>query len=110
MSIEDYLAGLPTQRRKRVGRLLELISNIAPQAEASMKYKMPTFVLGNGWISVGNQKHYVSLYTCSSEHIASFSNKHPNQKTGKGCINFKDGDELCEKDLGQVIRSALKLL
>jgi hypothetical protein len=30
MSIEDYLAGLPTQRRKRVGRLLQLISNIAP--------------------------------------------------------------------------------
>jgi len=61
MSIEDYLAGLPTQRRKRVGRLLELIRNIAPQAEASMKYKIPTFVLGDGWISVGSQKHYVSL-------------------------------------------------
>ena len=100
---------MPTLRRKRGGRLLDLIRNIAPQAEASMKYKMPTFVLGDGWISVGNQKHYVSLYTCSSEHIASFSNKHPKQKTGKGCINFKDGDKLCEKDLGQVIRSALKL-
>lgn len=44
MSIEDYLAGLTTQSRKRVGRLLELISNIAPQAEASMKYKMPAIL------------------------------------------------------------------
>ena len=46
MSIEDYLAGLPTQRRKRVGRLLELISNIAPQAEASMKYRCPLLCSG----------------------------------------------------------------
>lgn len=47
MSIEDYLAGLTTQSRKRVGRLLELISNIAPQAEASMKYKMPAYLPRN---------------------------------------------------------------
>ena len=41
-------------------------------------------------------------------HIARFSANHPSQKTGKGCINFKDSDELPEEDLQQVIRSALK--
>ena len=109
MSIDDYLAELPGHRRQRIGRLLELIRNIAPQAGESLKYKMPTFVLGDGWIAVGNQKHYISLYTCSAEHIAPFSEKHPKQKTGKGCINFKDSNELFEKDLERVVRSALKL-
>ncbi len=73
-----------------------------------MRYKMPTYQLGEGSISIASQKHYISLYTCSAEHIAQFKNKHPKIKTGKGCINFKDSDEIPFDDLKPVVKSAME--
>ena len=33
--------------------------------------------------------------------------KHPKYKTGKGCINFREKDEIPEKDVKAVIRHAI---
>lgn len=73
-----------------------------------MKYKMPTFEYEQGWISIGNQMNYISVYTCSEAHIADFKLKNPNIKTGKGCINFKDSDDINTESLQAVIRLALE--
>lgn len=77
-------------------------------SEESMRYKMPTYELGEGWIALANQKDYISVYTCSAEHIVNFKKKHPKIKTGKGCINFKDGDDIPLNDLKGVIKSAME--
>ena len=79
-----------------------------PKAVLSMKYKMPTFTQGDGWVAVANQKNYISLYTCSAEHLEGFKMKHPKIKTGKGCINFQDRDGIPLKDLKPVIKSAME--
>ena len=109
MSIEDYLAALPLHRRQRIVTLIDVVRRVCPGAEESLKYRLPTFSSADGWISVASQKHYISLYTCSAEHIEPFKKKHPGIKTGKGCINFKDSDRLFEEDLEPLVRSALKL-
>lgn len=108
MEISDYIASIPENRKERFLSLIDVITSLYPNAIASMKYKMPTYEEGEGWVSVANQKNYISLYTCSSQHLESFKKKHAEIKTGKGCINFRDRDEIPLQDLEPVIKSAIE--
>lgn len=69
---------------------------------------MPTCKNGGTWVALANQKQYISLYTCSASHLESYKQKYPQQKTGKGCINFRDSDEIHYDDPELVIRHAIK--
>ena len=79
-----------------------------PDCEETMKYKMPTFEFNGNWISVANQKKYISVYTCGEHCLKEFKKLHPKIKTGKGCINFKDSDSIPYGDLEIVIKTALE--
>jgi uncharacterized protein YdhG (YjbR/CyaY superfamily) len=107
MNLSTYLRDIPEQRIPRFNAIQSLILNMYPEVEQSMKYKMPTFSLGKHWIALANQKNYLSIYTCSADHLAAFKKMHPKIKTGKGCINIKDNDQFELDDLTSVIRSAL---
>ena len=72
-----------------------------------MHYKMPTYRYGDGWLAIANQKNYVSLYTCSADHLEKFRQRHPHIKTGKGCINFSDRDDIPVQAVKQVIAHAI---
>ena len=107
MVLNSYLEALPEARRIKLQRLADLIISLYPSAEVSMKYKMPTFTIDAGWVAIANQKNYVSLYTCSAQHLEQFKQCYPTIKTGTGCINFKDKDDLPIDALKQVITSAM---
>lgn len=107
MTFDEYMAGVPPKRR---GRMEELIGHIRawyPRAAIRIKYGIPTFETEGGWVAVANQKNYVSLYTCSPDHIAPYKEKHPGVKSGKGCLNFRDRDEIDFGGLKAVIRNAM---
>ena len=108
-AVQSYLDDVPPDRRTRLLALHDLITAAFPQAVSSMRYKMPTYELGSNWVAMANQKRYVSLYTCCYDHIAAFRKKHRTIKGGKGCLNFRDGDELPLEDLTEVVRSALTM-
>ena len=108
MKLEDYLDSIPPDRRARVDSIRSLIHDMYPDAIESMRYKMPTFEYRDGWIALANQKHHVSLYTCGEHHLTAFREKHPAISTGKGCIRFRDKDELPVTALKQVIRHAMR--
>jgi len=108
MGVSEYINNIPEKRKIRFQSIITIIKSLYPMAEESMRYKMPTYELGEAWVAVANQKSYISVYTCSAEHIASFKKKHPNLKTGKGCINFRDRDEIPQNDLKAVIKSAIE--
>lgn len=67
-----------------------------PNAEVTMKYKMPTYSHGEGWVAIANQKNYVSLYTCGALHLVDFKKAFPQYRTGTGCINFRENQEIPE--------------
>jgi len=107
LKLEEYLNNIPENRKERFRLILDIIKSLYPEAEESMKYKMPTYISGDGWIASANQKNYISVYTCSAEHLSDFKKKHPAIKTGKGCINFKDSDDIPIDDLKTVIKKAM---
>ena len=102
-----YFAAIPEDRKPAVDMLHKLVVDLFPEAEITMGYRMPTYRVGEGWVALANQKSYVSLYTCGYHHIADFKIKHPKIKTGKGCINFKNADEIPLKDLKEVVKHAI---
>jgi uncharacterized protein YdhG (YjbR/CyaY superfamily) len=106
--VETYLASASEQRRGRLEILHNLIIGQFPEAVVDMEYRMPTYHVANGWVAIANQKNYISLYTCGYHHIEAFKRKHPDIKTGKGCINFKDKDELPVGEIAAVVKHAIE--
>jgi uncharacterized protein YdhG (YjbR/CyaY superfamily) len=107
-SVQQYLDAVPAERRPKLDALHALIVGLYPQARVDLSYRMPTYRVGERWVAIANQKHYVSLYTCSAEHIAVFKSKHPQIRAGKGCINLKPSAPLPMAALKQVIRHAIQ--
>ena len=105
--VADYFAAISEERQARINELHNLILNLYPDAVVDLKYKMPTYRVGEGWVALANQKHYISLYTCGYHHIEAFRNNNPQIKTGKGCINFRDNDRLVIRDIKAVIKHAI---
>jgi len=106
--LEKYIENIPVERGERFNALHSLVMRLYPEADVGMDYKMPTYRVGEGWVAIANQKNYISLYTCGYHHIESFRKKHPGIKTGKGCINFRDRDDLPLMDIEQVIKHAIE--
>jgi uncharacterized protein YdhG (YjbR/CyaY superfamily) len=106
-NIKAYINSIPDQRLDRFLSIHNLILKLYPDATVDMSYKMPTYRLGEGWVALANQKSYISLYTCGESHLESYKQKHPEQKTGKGCINFRMRDQIHYDDLEIVIKHAI---
>ena len=101
------MAAIPLSRKTKVKSLHVLITKAFPKAIVDMRYKMPTYQVGDGWVALANQKNYVSLYTCGYHHTESFKAKYPKIKMGKECINFKDNDPMPLKDIEAVVKHAI---
>lgn len=106
--VKAYFDKLPDERRRRLHFLHDAICTCFPDVSIDMRYKMPTYSRGEGWVAIANQKNYVSLYTCSVAHIEGFKKRHPEYKTGKGCINFRDKDEIPIEDVKAVVAHAMR--
>lgn len=106
--VDDYIKSIPPQRGDRFKSIHKLIMQRYPDATVDMSYRMPTCRISDTWVALANQKQYISLYTCSASHLESYKQKYPQQKMGKGCINFRDSDEIHYENLELVIRHAIK--
>ncbi len=107
MKTEQYFEEMPEDRRHKAMAVHRLVLELFPESRVSMKYRMPTYESESGWFSIGNQKNYWSIYTCSTEKNEGYLEKHPDMKHGKGCINFRKKDDVDLKLLKLVIQKAL---
>jgi uncharacterized protein YdhG (YjbR/CyaY superfamily) len=106
--VQRYMDAVPEERQARFHKLHTLIMDLYPDAEVVMSYRIPTYKAKSGWVGLANQKDYVSVYTNGPQHIAAFKAQHPEIKTGKACINFKDTDAVPIDALKQVVRHAIE--
>jgi len=105
--VKAYIDALSADRAKRVKAIHKTVVSVFDDTEISMKYKMPTFMRGDDFFCIASQKNYVSVYTCSKEKIDPYLKKYPKTPCGKGCLNFKDSQEIDFDALKDVIRAAL---
>ena len=106
--VKAYFDAAPPQWREHLQVLHDAVVDCFPEASIDLRYKMPTYTWGDGWVAIAVQKNYVSLYTCAASHLEEFKASHPGYKTGKGCINFRRGDEIPVEGVKQVVRHAME--
>lgn len=122
-SVEEYIAGLPEERKNIFSFLHSFIQKTAPDLKPNFIYNMPgygSFKYKNykkeelDWpiIGLASQKNYISLYICAIDKGEYIAEKHKGElgkvSVGKSCIRFKKIEDLNLKTLEKVIKFAAK--
>lgn len=61
-SIDEYIAGFPPQIQERLQQIRKAVLDAAPEAEETIKYKMPTFVLNGNLVYFAAYKNHIGFY------------------------------------------------
>ncbi|HEV2881514.1 MAG TPA: DUF1801 domain-containing protein [Pyrinomonadaceae bacterium] len=112
LSYEQYLDGLPAERRAEIERVWSLVRENVPDGYVEeVGAKFLSFKTGDDWlVALANQKNYISLHLIplymfpemKAKFDAAASAK---LKCGKGCVNFKRAEELPLEVVGEIVRS-----
>lgn len=108
-SFEQYLAGLPEERRADVQRVWQVVRDNMPNGY--QEHIGPKFLSfnaeGESYVALANQKQYTSLYLIPvytfPELDAKLEASGKKLKRGKSCINFKRSDDLPLDVIGDII-------
>ena len=110
-SYNDYLASLPAERKDVVEQVWETVRRSMPAEyieQISPKYLMFS-ADGEMYVSLANQKNYISLHLMPiyvfPELKAKLDNSGKKLKGGKSCVNFLRAEELPLDIIAQVIGS-----
>lgn len=61
-SVDDYLSGFSPEIAERMAAIRALIKKVAPEAEETVKYGMPTYVLGGNLVFFAGYKRHIGVY------------------------------------------------
>jgi uncharacterized protein YdhG (YjbR/CyaY superfamily) len=92
-TIDDYLATCTPASKLQLQKLRELIREIAPAAQETIKYLMPTFTLNGNLIHFAAFKNHIGLYPTPSPILA-YSKELSKYKKSKGAIQFPINEPL----------------
>jgi uncharacterized protein YdhG (YjbR/CyaY superfamily) len=86
-SIDEYIAGFPTEVQKLLEKVRMTIRKAAPAAEEAIKYQIPTFVLKGNLVHFAAYKNHIGFYPTSSA-IRKFKNELSDYAGAKGSVRF----------------------
>lgn len=86
-SIDAYIATAPESVRDRLEAIRATIQAAAPEAVEAIKYRLPTFVLGQNLVHFGAFRNHVGFYPTSSG-IAHFAEELRDYATSRGAVQF----------------------
>ena len=89
-TVDEYLAGLPEDRRAAMEGLRRTIRDAAPEATEVISYKMPAFKSHGGQFLVSYDafKRHYSLFPASDAVIRGLGDELTPYLAGKGTIRF----------------------
>ena len=86
-TIDEYIADFPTDVQERLQKVRAAIKKVAPQAEETIKYQMPTFMLAGNLIYFAGYNNHIGLYPGSSP-IEAFKDELTRYQTSKGTVQL----------------------
>ena len=87
-TIDQYLAGFPDDVRAILEQVRSVIRQEAPEAQETIKYAIPTFMLkGKNLVHFAAFKNHIGFYATPSGHEA-FKAELSAYKQGKGSVQF----------------------
>ena len=105
-TVPEYLAELPADRQTALNKVRSLIRKAVPKAKESMQYGMPAYELNGLVCGLASQKNYMALYVCEPEIVDAHRDALGKLNCGKGCIRFRNLDELPLDAITKILKEA----
>src|ERR1700719_602743 len=84
---EEYIAGFPTAVQRILREIRSIIRTAAPDAEETIKYRMPTFVLHGNLVHFAAFEKHIGFYPTPSG-IEAFKDELSAYPNAKGSVQF----------------------
>ncbi len=103
-NVDEYMAGLPDDRRTAMERLRGAIRAAAPNATEAIAYNMPAFRLdGRFLVSYEAYKRHYSLFAWSDEMLAELGASLEPYAVGRGTIRFPASEPIPLELVGRIV-------
>lgn len=86
-NIDEYISDFPENIQLILEQIRETIKRTAPEAEETIKYGMPTFMLNGNLVYFAAFKNHIGFYPIPTG-IEAFKEQFSQYKTGKGSVQF----------------------
>jgi len=86
-TIDEYIAGFPPDVQEILQKIRRTIREAAPDAQETIKYRMPTFTLKGDLVYFAAFKNHIGFYPIPTG-IEEFKNELSAYKMGKGSVQF----------------------
>lgn len=94
-TVQEYLEAIPTDRKPVLVKLIEMITEIAPDTSEAFQHNLPFYNLDNKPLfALASQKHFMALYVTETDIVAELKDQLGKVSLGKSCIRFKNIDDL----------------
>lgn len=110
-TVDDFLKSSPPGERAVFAKIRALLKKAHPKVEESMKYRMPTYLVGEYHLGAFNkQKNYLCLYL-NPEAVDPYRKelKAAGLDCGKSCLRFTKPEQLPLDLAAKIIQTAGKL-
>jgi uncharacterized protein YdhG (YjbR/CyaY superfamily) len=105
--IQQYIDSVTDERRDLLLKLQSLVVDLFPQVQKRISYQIVKYETKTGWLFLSYWKQGVSIHVGYLPLLATFKEKYPHIKTGKGSVNFKLKDDIPWDFLQQMIEQAM---
>jgi uncharacterized protein YdhG (YjbR/CyaY superfamily) len=85
--IDEYISRFPKKVQVILGKIRRIIKKAAPDAEETIKYQIPTFVLNGNLVHFAAFEHHIGFYPTPSG-ITEFKEELSAYKSAKGSVQF----------------------
>lgn len=106
-TIDEYIAGFPPGVQKILQQIRRTIRKAAPDAEETIKYRMPTFTLKGNLVYFAAFESHIGFYPIPTG-IAAFKKELSVYKQGKGSVQFPLDKPLPLNLITRIVRFRVK--
>lgn len=106
-SIDEYIAGFPSEIQAKLEKIRATIKKAAPQAEEAIKYMIPTFVLKGNLVHFAAFKNHIGFYP-APRGIEAFKEELAEYEAGKGTIQFPLDKPIPYHLIGKIVKFRVK--
>ena len=106
-NIEKYISNFPKDVQILLESIRETIQKSAPNAEETIKYGIPTFVLNGNLVHFGGYKNHIGFYPTPSG-IEAFKKELSMYKNAKGSVRFPIDKPLPLHLISKIVKFRIK--
>lgn len=106
-TIDEYIAAFPDDVQEILQRVRATIRKAAPDAEETIKYRMPTFTLNGNLVHFAAYKNHIGFYPIPTG-IDEFRDELSGYKMGKGSIQFPLDEPIPYDLIGRIVTFRVK--